>query len=122
MTHPILDDDDKEPPLDAAQLRLQAKFRKLLAVGYATLAVGIFAVFAAVIYRTNYKTPDPASTALERPLAAGLALPEGARLTGASLAGDKILVTVETPKGGLVLMVDAATLQERRRLTLERPN
>ena len=121
MTHPVLDDDDKEPPLDPAQLRLQAKFRKLLAVGYATLAVGILAVFAAVLYRTTYRTAAPASTTLEVPLAATLALPAGGRVLGTSLDGDRILITVETSRGAVVLVVDAATLTERRRLTLERP-
>jgi hypothetical protein len=122
MTHPILDDDDKEPPLDPVQLRLQAKFRKLLMVGYATLAVGILAVFAAVLYRTSYRNPDSASTAFERPLAAAVALPEGARVTATSLDGTRLLVTAETPRGAVVIVVDLATLKELRRLDLARPN
>ncbi|MCW1843472.1 hypothetical protein [Prosthecomicrobium hirschii] len=121
MTHPILDDDDKDPPLDPAQLRLQAKFRKLLAVGYATLALGIVAVFAAVLYRSTYKTAAPPSTAFERPLDATLPLPEGARVTGTALDGDRLAVTLETPTGAAILVVDLATLKPIRRLDLPRP-
>ncbi|MEJ1160948.1 hypothetical protein [Prosthecomicrobium sp. N25] len=121
MSHPILDDDDKEPPLDPVQLRLQAKFRKLLMVGYATLGLGILAVFAAVLYRTSYKNPDPASTALEKPLAGSLALPVGGKVVGSSLEGGRLLVTVETPAGATLLVVDLATLRELRRLDLARP-
>lgn len=120
MTHPVLDD-DKEPPLDEAQLRLQAKFRKLLMVGYATLALGIFAVFAAVLYRTTYRSPAAPSTLATEFLEAAVPLPAGGRVTGSTIDGDRLVVTVETPRGGTVLVLDLATLKPIRRLELNRP-
>jgi hypothetical protein len=118
MTHPTLDD-DREPPLDPAQLLLQARLRKLLMVGYGTLALGFVAVFAAVVYRTTYRTAETPSTAWAQPMAGTLALPPGGRVVGTALDGDRMLVTVETPAGTTLLVVDATSLKQLRRLDLQ---
>ena len=43
--------DDNDKPLDPAVLRVQARLRRLMLIAGLTLGLGIFAVFAAILYR-----------------------------------------------------------------------
>jgi len=115
MTNPNFDDDDK--PLDAAQLRLQARLKKLLLGSTLVMVVGFVAVFAAIFYRVTRTDGKPAPT-FEHPLVADLPLPDGARVTATRIDGDRLTVTMEGPKGATVLVLDLATLKAIRRLDL----
>jgi hypothetical protein len=114
MTNPNFEDEEK--PLDAAQLRLQARLKKLLMGSTLVMVVGFVAVFAAIFYRVTRVDVKPAVA--EHPVVAELPLPEGAKVTSAKLEGDRLLVTMEGPKGATVLILDVATMKAIRRLDL----
>lgn len=114
MTNPNFEDDEK--PLDAAQLRLQAKLKKLLFGSTLVMVLGFVAVFAAIFYRVTRVDVKPAP--LEHPIVAELPLPDGARVTATRLEGDRLTVTMEGPKGATVLILDVATMKAVRRLDL----
>ena len=115
MTNPNFEDDDK--PLDAAQLRLQAKLKRLLLGSTGVMVIGFVAVFAAIFYRVTKVDvkPDPN---FAHPIVAELPLPEGARVAATRLDGDRMTLTLESPKGAAILIVDIATMKVIRRLDL----
>lgn len=115
MTNPNFADDD-EKPLDAAQLRLQSKLKKLLMGSTLVMVLGFVAVFAAIFYRVTRTEVKPA--AIDHPIVAELPLPEGARVTATRLDGDRLTVTMEGPKGATILILDVATMKAFRRLDL----
>ena len=119
MAHPVLDD-DTETPLDPAQLRLQAKLKRLLMWSTTIMALGLVAVIAAIFYRV-YRTDAKPSTTFQHPLSAELPLPVGGRVIDTRLDGTRMAVTIETPKGAVVVVIDLETLQAIRRLELVRP-
>jgi hypothetical protein len=106
MANLSLDDDEK--PLDPTLVRVQARLRRLMLISLSTLAIGIFAVFAAILYRIvsadSSAVPDGA---VVRVPAAALGLPADAHLVGTALDGDRISYTYETGGGVLTLIVDA---------------
>ncbi len=114
MTNPNFPDDD-DKPLDAAQLRLQAKLKKLLFGSTLVMVLGFVAVFAAIFYRVTRTDGKPAPT-FDHPLIAELPLADGARVSSSRLDGDRLIVTLESPKGASVLIVDIATMKTIRRL------
>ena len=116
MTNPNFADDD-EKPLDAAQLRLQAKLKKLLLGSTLVMVVGFVAVFAAIFYRVTRSEVKPVPT-FDHPLVAELPLPDGARVTASRIDGDRLTLTMEGPKGATVLVLDLATMKAIRRLEL----
>lgn len=118
MTNPNFDDDDK--PLDAAQLKLQAKLKRLLLGSTAVMVVGFVAVFAAIFYRVTKTDVKPATT-FDLPAVAELPLPEGTRVAATRLDGDRLTVTLEGPKGAAILIVDITTMRVIRRLDLTQP-
>ena len=107
--------DEEEKPLDAAQLRLQAKLKRLLFWSSGVMVLGLVAVFAAIFYRVTKVDVKPA-VAWDRPIVAELPLPEGGRVSSSRLDGDRLIVTLESPKGASVLIVDIATMKTIRRL------
>src|SRR5262249_53041026 len=112
-------DDLDEAPLDAAQLRLQARLKRLILISGLTLGIGIFAVLAAVIYRI-YAPPvaaPPAPAALIR--ATAKILPAGARLTATSSDGYRIVLTYEHAGGTTLVTVDPRSLAVTGRLDLK---
>ena len=116
MTNPNFAEDE-EKPLDAAQLRLQAKLKRLLFWSTGVMVLGLVAVFAAIFYRVTKADVKPA-VAWDRPLIAEVALPEGARVVGTTLDGTRMTVTLEGPKGAAILLVDLETMKVTRRLEL----
>lgn len=61
MTKPPLDDDEDDKPLDPAVAKVEQRVRRLFLIATLTLGLGIFAVFAAIIYRiTAYDAPPDA--------------------------------------------------------------
>lgn len=109
------DEDDK--PLDAAQLRLQAKLKRLLLWSSGVMVLGLVAVFAAIFYRVTKVDVKPA-VAFDRPIIADLPMPDGGRVKDSRLDGNRLLVTVEAPKGTSILVVDIETMKVIRRLEL----
>ncbi|MER2606964.1 MAG: DUF6476 family protein [Siculibacillus sp.] len=115
MTNPNFEDDEK--PLDAAQLRLQAKLKRLLLGSTGVMVLGFVAVFAAIFYRVTKVDVKPDPT-YGHPIVAELPLPEGARVASTRIDGERMTVTMEGPKGASVLIVDIATMKVIRRLDL----
>ena len=115
MTNPNFEDDEK--PLDAAQLRLQAKLKKLLFGSTLVMVLGFVAVFAAIFYRVTRVDVKPA-TDYAHPVIAELPLPEAARVVSTRLDGDRMTVTLEGPKGASILIIDLVTMRVIRRLDL----
>lgn len=61
MTKPSFDDDEDNKPLDPAVAKVEQRVRRLFLIATLTLGLGIFAVFAAIIYRiTAYDAPPNA--------------------------------------------------------------
>lgn len=116
MTNPNFAEED-EKPLDAAQLRLQAKLKRLLFWSTGVMVLGLVAVFAAIFYRVTKADVKPA-VAWDRPVIAEVPLPEGGRVVDTRLDGNRMAVTVEAPKGSAILIVDIETMKVVRRLEL----
>ena len=125
MAHSSFDDDEK--PLDPTLLRVQAKLRRLMLVGGLTLALGIFAVFAVILYKIVHipdKAPPAAAWqpggAVPTLSRAEMGLPPGAKLIATSSDGQRLILTYEKPGGGQALVfVDLATLKVTGRLDLK---
>ena len=115
MTSSIHHNDD-EKPLDTALERVQARLRRLMLIAGLTLGVGIFAVFAAILYRIV--TLDTSSTG-EAPIAQAISasinrseldLPADAQLLTATADGGRIVLTYFHDAGETVIVIDATTL------------
>lgn len=62
MTNPNFDDED-EKPLDPAVAKVEQRVRRLMLIAGLTLGLGIFAVFAAILYRIVIFDSTPAAQA-----------------------------------------------------------
>jgi hypothetical protein len=114
-------DDDQDKPLDAAQLKLQARLTRLLVYSGGIMALGLIAVFAAILYRVNRAETRPTLDPSRPPLVETMTLPAGGRVVSSRLDGTTLVVTVEHPKGATILLVDAPSLKAMRRLDLTAP-
>ena len=105
-------DRDDEQPLTPAQARIVARVRWLMLIsGFATL-LGIAVVLGIVGYRmfgSAGSSPTGSSdvTAL---------LPKGARIVSTAVAGDALIVTLETGGATEIRSFDARTLRPLARL------
>ena len=109
-----------ETPLDPAQLRLQARLRRLLLISGGTLALGILAVLIAVAYKVTAIPSASAPVAGAAPIrAAASILPSGARLIGSTGDGNRIVLTYEANGGTTVITVDPRSLAVTGRLDLK---
>jgi hypothetical protein len=107
-------DGDDGKQIDPAFLRVQARLRRLMLIGGGTLAIGIAAVFAAILYKiatydsTSGKAlaPDAAIPTLSL---SALGLPADARLVSTALDGRRIAYTYAGGGGTLTVVVDLAT-------------
>ncbi len=105
MADPSLDDDEK--PLDPTLVRVQARLRRLMLISLSTLAIGIFAVFAAILYRiVSADSSAAVDGAVVRVPAAELNLPADARLVSTALDGDRVAYTYDVGGGVLTVIVD----------------
>jgi hypothetical protein len=124
MTQPSFDDDEK--PLDPAMERVQARLRRLMLIAGLTLGIGIFAVFAAILYRivTSDTSGAPAATAYEPGMAVPtltlgeMGLPEDARLLSTAIDGSRIVLTFPHAGGNSLVFVDADSLAVVGRLEI----
>jgi hypothetical protein len=111
-----------ETPLDPAQLRLQARLRRLVLISGGTLGLGIFAVLIAIVYRVGMipAAAVPATAVPGAPVrAAATILPAGARLVGTNVDGNRIVLTYEVNGGTTVITVDPRSLAVTGRLDLK---
>ena len=109
-------DSDPDVPLDPEMARVERKLRRLLAVSGLIMAAGLVAVFAAIFYRLAQRAepppPEPPAAAtapapvpLAGPAELDLAIPAGAVLRGAALAGDRLLVTLDLADGSAAVWI-----------------
>jgi hypothetical protein len=111
--------DDDEKPLDPAMLRVQARLRRLMMIGGATLALGIAAVMFAIVYR--FFIQKPSSDAAESTLgatvpmgevtAADVGLPPDARLLSVNVNGGTMVLAFQDGADTVTVLVDTATMQ-----------
>jgi len=103
-------DIDKDEPLSPAQAQIVARVRLLTLIsGIATL-LGIAVVVTVVGYRVFRTEGRPGA------IEATAQLPKGARLLSASIAGDRIVVTIDVGGSLEVRTFDARTLSPQGRL------
>lgn len=99
---------------------------RLLVVSGGIMMLGLIAVFAAIVYKVGERgraiEPPAGRLSAQSPVDGRIAIPAGYRLAGASLDGERALLTLEAQDGtSLVLLVDLATGAElaRHRLVAE---
>jgi len=124
MAKASLDDDDQ--PLDPVAARVQARLSRLILISGATLAVGVIAVFAAILYRiVTYEASEvpsvrtaPAEAAAARLSLADLGLPADATLVSTAADGGRVVLTYAHAGGHTLVFVSAASLTVLRKLEL----
>lgn len=100
-------DRDEEAPLDPAAERLRRKLVRLLFVSGGIMALGLIAVFAAIVYKLNgsgLELQAPAAAPAGPPVEARIAIPAGARLISTELQGDRALLYLEGPGASATLV------------------
>ena len=108
MANPNSDDDDK--PLDPSVKRVETRVRRLILIAGLTLGLGLFAVFAAILYRiVNLDTTGKAvapDTAMPSLSLTQMGLPAEAKLVSTALDGSRLALTYETGEGTVTVVVD----------------
>lgn len=95
-------------------LRVEARVKHLFLLGGLTLAIGLAAVLAAVVYRVGKGSATFPTAVVGAPAVGSVAgtaalLPKGARLVGTTAVGERLALTYDVGGETLVLLVDAAT-------------
>ncbi len=101
-------DRDDDAPLDPAADRLRRKLVRLLFVSGGIMALGLIAVFAAIVYKVGGSGLERERLAGARSgptVEAGIAIPAGARLVSTQLQGDRALLHLEGPAASAMLVV-----------------
>jgi hypothetical protein len=107
MSNPDIDEDK---PLSPAQAQIVARIRRLTLISGIATMLGIAVVVTVIGYRV-FRTegrPGPIETTAQ--------LPKGARVLSASIAGDRIIVTIDVGGSLEVRTFDARTLNPEGRL------
>ena len=113
---------EPEPKRDADAADVIAKVRKLMLVSMAVTLIAVGAVFGFIGYRifkgegTSAKTADKLPEVAAIPADMTLALPRGARVIQSGVAGDRLVITLETDGKIEVRTFDVNTLQPAGRL------
>jgi hypothetical protein len=107
MSNPDIDEDE---PLSPAQAQIVARVRWLMLISGMATMLGIAVVVTIIGYRVFRTEGRP------RPIEATAQLPKGARLLSASIAGDRIVVTIDVGGALEVRTFDARTLSPEGRL------
>jgi hypothetical protein len=119
---PPLVPETPEPKPDADAANVIAKVRRLMMVWMAVTVIAVGAVFGFIGYRmfkgegTTAKTADKLPEATAIPADMTLALPRGARVIQSAVAGDRLVITLETDGKIEVRTFDVNTLQPAGRL------
>jgi hypothetical protein len=107
MSNPDIDEDE---PLSPTQARIVARIRRLMLISSIATMLGIAVVVTVIGYRVFRTEGRPG------PIDATAHLPKGARLLSASIAGDRIVVTIDVGGALEVRTFDARTLSPEGRL------
>jgi hypothetical protein len=119
---PPLVPEQPEPKPDADAANVIAKVRKLMLVSMAVTLIAVGAVFSFIGYRifksegTTAKTADKLPETSPIPADMTLSLPRGARVIQSAVAGDRLVITLETDGKIEVRTFDVNTLQPAGRL------
>jgi hypothetical protein len=105
----VYDPDETEAPLDPAAERLRRKLARLLMVSGGFMVLGLLAVFAAILYRLGGGEGGEGAAFPASAVEASLPIPQGARLLAADLDGERALLTLQTPGGPLLMLIDLPT-------------
>jgi hypothetical protein len=111
MTNPSNDD---EKPLDPAAAALLARVRRLLVISSLFTLIAVAAIFAVIGYRLFHA----GGSGEARDVSASL--PKDARVISSAVAGDRIVVTIETGGATEIRTFDLETLRPAGRLRLQR--
>ena len=123
MAQPEHSHSDRKPgaggndqPLDAATEAVRRKMARLLLGSFGVMALGLIAVFAAIVYKMNVASVGVSS----RPLEAEIQLPAGSRVISTSLDGPHTLIHLHVPGKplGEILIVETESGRIIRRFTL----
>ena len=113
--------DDDEAPLDPVLLRVQARLRRLMLFGGATLGIGIVAVLLAIFYR--FFVMDPTGGSDNPPIgepivgeitAEAVGLAPTAVLAEATIEGDVMLLVFRDGNDTVTVEVDRDTMRHLR--------
>ena len=107
---------DGEPPLDPAAERVRRKLARLLLGSFGIMALGLIAVFAAIVYKLSAAGEGDETPARSRLAASDavtpetfdggpIALPAGGEITAIGLDGERALLHVAGPPGSRVLLL-----------------
>jgi hypothetical protein len=107
MSNPDIDEDE---PLSPAQAQIVARIRRLTLISGIATVLGIAIVVTVIGYRVFRTEGRPG------PIEATAQLPKGARLLSASIAGDRLVVTIDVGGSLEVRTFDARTLSPEGRL------
>ncbi|WP_244670282.1 hypothetical protein [Rhodoplanes elegans] len=99
--------DDK--PLDPEQARFMARVKLLMALSGVATFLGIAVVLGVVGYRVS-KSGGSTESELT------VQLPKGSRITATAVAGERVVLTIESPAGIEIRSFDAQTLKPAGRL------
>jgi len=103
-------DIDEEEPLSPAQAQIVARVRWLMLISGIATMLGIAVVVTVIGYRVFRSDGRPG------PAEATVALPKGARVVSTSIAGDRIVVTIDIGGALEIRTFDARTLSPEGRL------
>jgi hypothetical protein len=107
MSNPDIDEDE---PLSPAQAQIVARVRRLMLISNLATLLVIAVVVTIIGYRVFRTEGRPGQ------VDATAQLPKGARLLSASIAGDRIVVTIDVGGSLEVRTFDARTLSPEGRL------
>jgi hypothetical protein len=102
-----------EIPPDAQAAAILARARRLMIISGLTTMIAIAAVVAAIGYRV-FRAGG--SGGVSAPAEALITLPKGARVTAASVVGDRIVVTLDIAGAVEIRTFDVKTLQQTGRI------
>jgi hypothetical protein len=110
MDQQDLDLDDK--PLDPAVERVRRKLVRFMAINLGLLFLALMAVVLAIVYRWT-RNPEPEAPPLAETTTIpqgddriqAVPLPEGVRVTGQSLSGNRVALDTIDPNGNRVLVI-----------------
>jgi len=109
----------QEEKPDPAAARVVARVRLMMIVSGATTLIAVAAVLFVIGYRLFRSEGSTGVTAGGAPAEVTATLPKGARVTATAVAGERLVVTIETAGGGTEIRTfDLATLRPTGRLRI----
>jgi hypothetical protein len=100
------------PEADAAASGMVARVRQLMIISVLTTLIAIAAVVGVISYRV-YRVGESGGGATGEAI---IALPKGARVTAATVAGERIVVTLDIGASTEIRTFDIKTLKETGRI------